>query len=243
MLEERWILDKQGCTWESGKSHTCSNVPFPHNSPVILLQFFIAKPAFLSRLAMHKISFCSPSHIKAPSRYADRSSREWRKLTNPPRLFLLKLAPQPVGSVSFHRTQTLTSLLKTPNLSRLCRQLANTTGGRHLYVVFSFEIEEVSKFGHFLYLNIYLYLSAYHTLPPKEHTPPYWIKTNVSIICKDHDKIYLLSTSPFVSYPAPFFILLRPTKGCLLYFSNRSKFHQPQGLCIYYSSAGESLLT
>lgn len=105
VLEERWILDKQGCTWEGGKIHTCSTLPLPHNSPVIFLCLFIAKPASLSRLAMHKISFCSPSHIKAPSRYADKSSREWRKLTNPPRLFLLKLAPQPVGSVSSHRTQ------------------------------------------------------------------------------------------------------------------------------------------
>lgn len=97
LIKESIRLDKQGCIWGGGKSHTGahSNLPLPHNSPVIFLGFLVAKPAFLSRLAMHKISFCSPSHIKAPSRYADRSSREQRKLTNPPRLFLLKLAPQP----------------------------------------------------------------------------------------------------------------------------------------------------
>lgn len=131
-LEEMGLADQQGCIWEGGKSHTCSHLPFPLNSPVIFLHFFIAKPALLSRLAMHKISFCSPSHIKAPSRYADRSSRECRKLTNPPRLFLLKRAPQPVGSVSFHRAQTLTSLRNALSLSRLCQQLANTTGGWRL---------------------------------------------------------------------------------------------------------------
>lgn len=103
--------------------------PLPHNSPVISPHFFIAKPASFSWSAMHKISFCSPRHIKAPSRYADRSSREWRKLTSPLRLSLLKRAPQPVGSVSFHSTQTLTGLLKTLNLSGFINSLQTQQEG------------------------------------------------------------------------------------------------------------------
>ena len=171
--EGRCILYEQGCIWEGGKSHTCSYPPLPlsPHSPVTFLCFSIAKPAFLSRLAMHKISFCSPSHIKAPSRYADRSSRECRKLTNPPRLFLLKLAPQPVGSVSFHRTLTLTSLLKTLNLSRLCQQLANATGGWHLRSLLFWNRGRirVQSLADFTFIFI-LRLLAHHPLPPTWHT-------------------------------------------------------------------------
>jgi hypothetical protein len=95
LIGGRCVLDKGICIGAgSGVHAACSNLFLPYNSPVIFLCFLIAKPAFLSRLAMHEISFCSPSHIKAPSCYADRSPREGRKLTNPPRLFLLKLAPQ-----------------------------------------------------------------------------------------------------------------------------------------------------
>lgn len=172
------MLDKQSCIWEGGKSHTCSDLPLPHNSPVFILHLLVAKPAFLSRLAMHKIAFCSPSHIKAPSRYADRSSREWRKLTNPPRLFLLKLAPQPIGSVSFHRTQTLTSLWKTPHLSRLCQQPANTTRGWRLWDLPVLLKER--KYQHSVpsSFHIYFYLPITHC-QLRNMQLPYWIKTGI----------------------------------------------------------------
>lgn len=174
---------------------------------------------------MHKISFCSPSHIKAPSRYADRSSREWRKLTNPPRLFLLKLAPQPVGSVSFHRTQTLTSLLKTLNLSRLCQQLANTTGGWRLRVL-PFLLKQKKYQGSLpSSFHTYLHLLARHPLPPKEDTITLLDQDwHLSIVCEVLNKLQLLSTlsTLSLSYPSLPFIVLSPTEGYLLNSSNRA---------------------